>query len=237
MFPDRRRFLQRLTFGTLAAGAVPSLLSASEPNEESRALPSFDEWEMGEQPPAPSPYDISWTAKLTGKYRAVFDTPSINGGSGVWRAGSWVNHYKSVVKADITDINPVIVIRHAGIPLIMNNEFWDRYDIAKENNVRDFNDKKTKRNPVLVTVEEDKIPASFADMALHKQIERGIIVLGCNAAFGGMVSLVAKKEKLDFGEARKQALTMVVPGVILQPNGIFGVTMAQHNGCAFVAAS
>ena len=233
----RRTFFQRLTVGGLTAVSLPSLLNASEPADDARDVVSFDEWETREQPPAPTPFDMTWTAKLTGKYRAVFDTPSINGGSGVWRAGSWVNHYKSVVKADITDINPVIVIRHAGIPLIMNHEFWDRYNIGKDNDVRDFNDKKTKRNPVLVTVEDDKIPESFAPMALHKQIERGVIVLGCNAAFGGMVSLVAKKEKLDFGDARKQALTMMVPGVILQPNGIFGVTMAQHNGCAYVAAS
>ena len=236
MFPDRRRFLQRLTFGTLAAGTVPSLLRASEPNEQPIEVFSYDEFGADQQPPAAAAYDLTWTEKLTGKYRAVFDTPAISGGSGVWRAGSWVNHYKSVVKADIADITPVIVIRHAGIPLIMNNEFWDRYDIAKENKVRDFNDQKTKRNPVLVTVEEDKIPASFADMALHKQIERGVIVLGCNAAFGGMVQLLAKKEKLNFGEARTQALSMMVPGVILQPNGIFGVTMAQHHGCAFVNA-
>ena len=29
---------------------------------------------------------------------------------------------------------------------------------------------------------------------------------------------------------------MMLPGVILQPNGIFGVTLAQEYGCSFVAA-
>jgi len=29
----------------------------------------------------------------------------------------------------------------------------------------------------------------------------------------------------------------MLPGVMLQPNGIFAVTMAQHAGAAFVAAS
>lgn len=252
MFHNRRRFLQRITIGGvslgglslggLSLGAVPSVLGASELADGSSPVVTWDEWrdgEMlnGEQPPAKIEFDTSWTQKLTGKYRAVFDTPSIEGGAGVWRAGSWVGHYKDVVKAVPADINPVIVIRHAGIPLIMNHEFWDRYDIAKENKVRDpMTDKKTKRNPVLMTVEEDKLPPSFADLALHKQIARGVIVLGCNAAFGGMVAMVAKEEKLKFPEAREKALTMMVPGVILQPNGIFGVTMAQHNGCAFVNA-
>ena len=61
--------------------------------------------------------------------------------------------------------------------------------------------------------------------------------MACNTAFGGMVSLVAQKDKLKFPEARAKALTMLVPGVMLQPNGIFGVALAQHHGCAFVAAS
>ena len=244
MSTDRREFLQRLALGGAALGALPGVLHASTP-APSAPTAAFDEFRdyalsygnEGTQPPAAPAFDTTWTAKLTGKYRAVFDTPAIAGGAGVWRAGMWLNHTKDLLKADAADINPVIVIRHEGIPLIMNNEFWEAYDIGKENKVHDFNDKKTKHNPVLATVEEDKIPASFAAMALHKQIERGVIVLGCNAAFGGMVSMVAKKEKLKFAEARTKALTMMVPGVILQPNGIFGVALAQHNGCAFVAAT
>ena len=30
---------------------------------------------------------------------------------------------------------------------------------------------------------------------------------------------------------------MIVPGVIMQPNGIFGVTLAQQNGCVYVQAT
>ena len=87
-----------------------------------------------------------------------------------------------------------------------------------------------------MTAEDDKMPAKLAGFALDKQIERGVVALGCNTAFGGMVSIVAKKEKLNIGEARAKALTILVPGVILQPNGIFGVALAQQNGCAFVQA-
>ncbi len=246
MSDNRRHFLKRLTASSLAFAAVPSVLSATGRGSLQSQSLQFDEpLELSPlhelhalQQQEKIEFDTGWTGKLAGKYRAVFDTPSINDGSGVWRAGMWVGHYRDVLKAETSDINPVIVIRHAAIPLIMNHEFWDRYDIAKENKVRDpITDKRTKRNPVLMTVEEDKLPASFASLTLHKQIEGGAIVLGCNAAFGGMVAMVAKKEKLKFPEARARALTMVVPGVILQPNGIFGVTLAQHHGCVFVAAA
>ncbi|MBL0171980.1 MAG: hypothetical protein IPP90_14910 [Gemmatimonadaceae bacterium] len=235
MSSDRREFLQRLTIGSVAFGALPASLGAAEPDAVS--VP-FNEFAAIDQQPAAPTFDVAWTQKLTGKYKTVFDVPAINGGSGVWRAGMWKNHYRDVLKAEPADMSSVIVIRHEAIPLIMNHEFWDAYDVAKESKVRHpMTDKKTRRNPVLMTAEDDKLPASFVGYTLPKQMERGAIVLGCNLAFAGMVAMVAKKDKLKNPEARAKALSMIVPGVILQPNGIFGVTLAQHNGCAFVAAS
>lgn len=235
MSTDRREFLQRLALGSVAFGALPASLGASESTPSSSAFNEFAA--LVEQPAAPG-FDVAWAQKITGKYRAVFDVPSINGGSGVWRAGLWVNHYKDFLKAQPTELNPVIVIRHEAIPLIMNQEFWEAYDVAKQSKVRHpMTDKKTRRNPVLMTAEDDQLPAMFANLALQKQMERGAIVLACNMAFSGMIALVTKHDKLKGAEARTKALSMMVPGVILQPNGIFGVTLAQQNGCAFVAAS
>jgi hypothetical protein len=241
MSTDRREFLQRLTLGSVALGSFPASLAAAEPDAVGRSR-TESEWlalreELEQQPAAPA-FDTTWTAKLTGKYKTVFDVPEINGGGGVWRAGLWSNHCRDVLKAEATDVSSVIVIRHAGIPLAMNHEFWDLYDVGKERKVtHPMTDKKTRRNPVLMNAEEDKMPPMLASIALDKQIERGVVALACNTAFGGMVSMVAKKDKLNMGDARKKALTMLVPGVILQPNGIFGVALAQHHGCTFVAAS
>jgi len=239
MSTDRREFLQRLTLSGVALGVLPASLSAHEPDRTTPdTSPLYNEWLADAQQPPALTFDASWTAKLTGKYKTVFDVPEINGGGGVWRAGAWSNHLRDVLKVEPTDITSVVVIRHAGIPLAMNHEFWDLYDVAKASKVtHPMTGKKTRRNPVLMTVTDDQMPASYAAIALHKQIERGTTVLGCNTAFAGMVSLVARKDKLPFPEARSKALTMLVPGVILQPNGIFGVALAQHHGCAFVAAS
>lgn len=235
MSTDRREFLQRMTLGGVALGAVPASIGAMEPE---RSDATFSEFAALLQQPAAPAFDVNWTQKLTGKYKAVFDVPSINGGSGVWRAGLWLNHYRDVLKAQPAELSSVIVIRHEAIPLIMNQEFWEAYDVAKDSKVRHpMTDKKTRRNPVMMTAEEDQLAPLFANLALTKQMERGAIVLACNMAFSGMVALVSKKDKLKGGEARTKALSMVVPGVILQPNGIFGVTLAQHNGCAFVAAA
>lgn len=236
MSTDRRDFLQQLTISGLALGALPAVAHADARATSQSTV--YTDWTMDEsQPPAPA-FDTSWTAKLTGKYKTVFDVPEINGGGGVWRAGLWSNHTRDVLKAEPGEVTSVVVIRHAAIPLAMTHEFWDAYDVAKENKVtHPMSDKKTRRNPVLMTAEDDALPANLAAITLQKQIEKGTVVLACNTAFGGMVGLVARKDKLQFGEARTKALSMLVPGVILQPNGIFGVALAQHHGCGFVAAS
>ncbi len=236
MSTDRRHFLQHLTLGGIALGALPSALHASDSATDPESV-DFNEFHELQQPQPPQ-FDTTWIQKLTGKYKAVFDTPELNGGSGVWRAGMWGTHCRDLLGAEPTDLSAVIVIRHAAMPLVMNQEFWDTYDVAKTFKVlHPLTEKKTRRNPVLMTVEDDQMPPTFASYALHKQIERGVIVLGCNMAFSGMVAIVSKKDKLKGAEAREKALSMMVPGVLLQPNGIFPVTMAQHHGCAFVAAS
>lgn len=238
MSTDRRDFLQRLTLGSVAFGALPSSLSAEPAPAESKTGSWREEWSALQQQPAAPAFDTSWTAKLTGKYRAVFDVPEIEGGSGVWRAGLWINHYTDLLKAGPADLNAVVVIRHAAIPLVMSNEFWEAYDVAKARKVmHPITDKKTRRNPVLMTAADDQLPPMLANITLAKQIEKGAIVLGCNMAFAQIVGMVAKKDKLNMGDARAKALSMMTPGVILQPNGIFGVTLAQHHGAAFVAAA
>ena len=242
MSSDRRTFLQRLTLGSVAFGALPASLRAEQPAPAASAPEEFNEFagldEQSAAQPAAQTFDVSWTQKLTGKHRAVFDVPAIVGGAGVMRAALWVNHYKSVLKAATSDISPVIVIRHAGIALLMSNTFWEEYDIGKKEKVRHpVTDKKLARNPVLLTVEDDQISAGSANNALHKQIERGVVVLGCDMAFAQIVRIVAKQDKLPNPEARAKAVTMIVPGVIMQPNGIFGVTLAQQNGCVYVQAT
>ena len=67
--------------------------------------------------------------------------------------------------------------------------------------------------------------------------DSGGIILGCNLAFGQMVGIVAKAEKLKQAEAREQALQHLMPGVTLMPSGIFAVARAQAAGCVFVAAA
>lgn len=75
-------------------------------------------------------------------------------------------------------------------------------------------------------------------MNIPSFLASGNIVLACHLAFGAVVNLVRKTDKLSTDEeAEKKAMTFVVPGVIMQPSGVFAALRAQEAGCSYILAS
>ena len=232
----RRTFLRQAGFTAAslmvlpgAAHAVPSYAGGVPANTLLSAAAEWDELQQAE------PWDVSWPKKLTGKHKAMFDVPEVEGGVGVLRAGIWQRQYTDVLKTQPGDLSTVIVVRHNGIFLGMNQEFWATYEVGKAEKLKGDDGKRLKHNPVLPTPGQDA-PASMRALMLDKQIENGAIVLGCGLAYRSVVGMIQQRDKLDAAEARKKANSMLVPGVIMQPSGIFANVMAEEHGCAFVYA-
>jgi hypothetical protein len=224
MAGDRRSFLGRLASGAaVAAGALgmdPRPLEAEAP-----VRPVSDRW------------DMSWVDRVNGKFRAVFDSPKIEDGGEIWRAATWRDQILEVYGVKDPDVNAVLVIRHAGIPLVMNDAFWARHNIGKKRKVKDpLTGKTAEHNPIGPNDWRKEIPAWMADSLIPKFVERGGIVLACNFAFGLMVHLESEIDKEHAKEARERALTYLLPNVILQPSGFFGLLEAQRAGCHLFTA-
>ena len=222
---DRRDFVGRLAAGAVLAG-VPLPIDASV-----RALSRT-------QPEHAEEWDVSWARRLTGKYRAVFDVPEIDSGYGVWRASIWARQYQEVLGARPEDLSAVVVLRHNGIQLAMQQAYWDKYGIGKEKNVmHPITRQATDRNPVLLASSRGEVPAMFDDVALDRFIARGGIALACNLALQDVIEAIQKKQKASPEEARKLAIGFLVPGVILQPSGVFAALYAPDAGCKYLRAS
>jgi hypothetical protein len=186
---------------------------------------------------ASSEWDVSWADRVKGKHKAVFDNTEPESGYGVWRASAWAAQYMDVMKAAPADLTPIVILRHNAIILAMQQSFWDKYGIGAAKKVtHPLTGEPTDKNPVLLD-EKDGIPAPFNNAGLRKQLDRGVIVLACNLALQDCVDMIAKKENLSAEEARKRALAFMVPGVILQPSGVFAAVRAQEAGAAYVKAS
>lgn len=223
MSVNRRAFVGAAALNaTMFSGLPRDLFAAAAPH---RDLFSSDEW------------DVTWPSKLKGKYKAVFDNTDPESGYGVWRAAAWAGQYRDVLKAAPAELSPVIVLRHNAIVLAMQNGFWDKYGIGASKKVtHPLTAEPIKTNPALLD-EKDGIPEPFNNAGLHKQLARGVIVLACNLALQDCIDLIGLADKVDPAEARKRALAYLVPGVILQPSGVFAVTLAQDAGASYVKAS
>jgi hypothetical protein len=227
MTQNRREFLERLG-ATAMMATVP--LSAD-------ALRAFAP-ATSTTPHAAEDWDVTWADRIRGKYRAVFDVPEIDSGYGVWRASLWAQQYMDVLKAAPQDLSSVVVLRHKGIALAMRQSFWDKYEVAKANTViHPITEQPTDRNPVLLSSSRNEVPAMFDDVALDKYLGRGGIALACNLAFDDMIALVTKKDGGTPEAARKTALAGLVPGVVMQPSGVFAALHAQDVGCKYLRAS
>jgi hypothetical protein len=224
MSSTRRNFLGSAAANAAAFAILPGTIFASLPKDLAPVVES-DEW------------DLAWPSKLSGKYRAVFDCTEPESGYGVWRANAWASQYKEVLKAAPADISPAIVLRHNAIILAMQQPFWDKYGIgAKKKVTHPLTGEPTKKNPTLLD-EKDGMPAPFNNSGLRKQLDRGVVVLACNLALQDCIDLIKSTDKISEEAARKQAIAYLVPGVILQPSGVFAVVRAQEVGAAYVKAS
>lgn len=220
---SRRHFLSTLGVGAVASASGAPLLHASVTPPE-QLVPLNADW------------DVSWTDRVTAKFRAVFDSPEIHDGSAMYRAIFWRDQYKEVYGTAAEEMTPVLVIRHAAIAMVMNDAFWAQHQLGKVEKLKDPTTKKwTVVNPFRVASADT--PPQWAKYSLEAFLKSGGIVLGCNLAFNQMVGMVAEKEKLKGEAARTRALEFVIPGVILQPSGVFAVMRAQQAGCHYMMAS
>jgi hypothetical protein len=219
---SRRTFLGAAAVNAAALASFPGTMPGSVPGD---LLHMSDDW------------DVTWPSRLKGKYKAVFDNSEIESGYGVWRASAWAGQYRDVLKATPADLSPVVILRHNAIALAMQQPYWDKYGIgASKKIMHPLTGEPTDKNPVLLD-EKDGIPAPFNQAGLLKQLGRGVTVLACNLALQDCVDLIQRTDKVDPAEARKRAIAYLVPGVILQPSGVFAVTLAQDAGASYVKAS
>jgi hypothetical protein len=228
MDTTRRDFLGKVAANAAMLGAMPLAMDFRSLAAAAAPAPAL----QGQN------WDTTWVNKLTGKHKAVFDVPEVESGYGVWRASIWAKQYQEVLGVQPKDLSAAVVLRHNGIVLAMQQSFWDKYGIGKAKNViHPVTQQPTDRNPVLLSSSRGEVPEMFDPVALDKFIARGGVALACNLAFADCVELVKSKEGVNDAEARKQALTHLVPGVIMQPSGVFAAILAQEAGATYLRAS
>ncbi len=168
--------------------------------------------------PPQTDWDLSWTDRLRGDHRAVFDWPQPSGSAALWRAGIWKQQVVETFGVPASEVSALLVIRHRAIPMIMGDDFWTANQLGKKRKIKDEETGKTATsNPHRTAI------ADF--------LAKDGIVLACGFAFAFMVSIEAKRQGKKPEEVRPEVLTQVIPGVVIQPSGFFALLEAQRHGC------
>lgn len=216
---DRRGFLTRVAAAGVAA-ALPTVADAGAP-----PAPPAGDW------------DDSWTARVrAAKYRMVFDSPEPQDGLALMQAGRYRDGYQAALGATGADVVPVVVLRHFATVLAFDDAIWQEYGVAEWRKIKHpTSGQFTAHNPFARphTDEERKDAGSFVEGL----VAGGVIVLACNLATTALAGQMAKRKGADPAAVQAEVRASLVPGVILQPNGIYAVARAQDAGCGYIRST
>jgi len=233
---ERRQFLGQLVVG---AAALAAASCTRAPVGAQAPSPKASPASTGTAAPASPSWDLSWTDRLTGQHRQVFDSPEIAQGTVLHQARMFYVNFHEVYNLADADLRAVLVIRHEALPMVLGDAVWDHYDFIGKK-ITKLKDPTTgewaRRNPFLNLKADDKYGLTWPDGGLDSLIARGAIVLACNLAFNGFAGTVATRTKQRQEAVRDEFKAALVHGVTLVPSGIFGVIRAEQGGCNYLRA-
>jgi len=184
-------------------------------------------------------FDDSWTTRVrAAAHKAVFDSPSVEDGLALGHAAAFMNGYHEMFATRDADTVPVIVMRHQGTVMAMGDALWDKYELGKRTKLVDpATGEIAKRNPFVTVAADDKHAVIEPGSTLPALRARGAVLLACNRALMFFAEQKARELKLNADDVKAEFRAGLVPGVILQPSGIYAVVRAQESGCAIVKST
>jgi hypothetical protein len=232
---QRREFLGQIAASAFvlagAACATPMSVGQAPAAPAPSPLPA--------PPPAPVHWDDSWFTRLTSKHKAVFDSPEIDDGLAVDQASGYIRGMRDAAAAGQNDVQTVVVMRHRAIPMVFNDAMWAKYQLGKELKVKDYpSEKWATRNPFASDDSTAKRPATDRPLPnLAWLASHGHVLLGCDLATRGYAGIIAERTKADSHVIYEELKANLVPGVILQPTGVYAVHRAQEAGCTYIRST
>ena len=226
---DRREFLGRIAVAASAAALLSGAGCASPLAAGAQGLTAT--------PASGRAFDDSWTQKVSAaKHRAVFDSPAVEAGIALSQAVTYLTGYREMFPD--SEAVAVVVLRHMGTVMAMNDALWSKYELGEMVKLKDpSTDAMAKRNPFIHVDKNDKKAYIEPEESLEALRARGVVLLVCNKALMGLGGRLAEKLKRPVDEVRAEFRAGLVPGVVLQPSGIYAVARAQEVGCSLIRST
>ncbi len=210
----RRAFIGSIAAGTLALAAMPLVPAAAA----SMAPPDDDPWLKG----------------LKGKHKQVFDAPALNAGFPLMFAATYLNTMTEHYKLAVNDISAMVVARHFGVGLALNDAVWKKYALGKLWNVTD---PATKAPAIRNIFYKSKAGDMMnIDASADKLLAKGVVIGVCGLAIKVISEMTAAGAGVKPAVALADWTAGVIPGAFVLPSGVLGVAKAQEAGCTYCFA-
>ena len=210
----RRTFIGKVAAGTLALATAPLVSAAAH------TLPIAD--------------DDPWLKALKGKHKQVFDAPAINGGFPFMFAGTYLQTMMEHYKLSPADISAMVVVRHFGVGLALQDSVWEKYALGKMFNVTD----PATKEPALRNIFYKSKAGDMLNIeaSADKLLAKGVVIGACGLAMKVMSGMASAGAGVKPDVAYAEWRAGLLPGVYELPSGVLGVAKAQEIGCTYCFA-
>jgi len=210
----RRTFISQVTAGALALAAVPATSALASP------VSAAD--------------DDPWIKALKGKHKQVFDAPDVNAGFPFMFAVTYLQTMMEHYKLGAGDVSAMVVVRHFGMGLGLNDSIWKKYNLGKMFNVMD----PATKAPATRNIFYNSKPGDMMNIEASgdKIIAKGVVVGVCGLALKSLSGMAAEGAGMKPDAAHAEWIAGVIPGAFVLPSGVLGVAKAQEAGCTYCYA-
>ena len=238
--PDTRATPRREFIGQLASSATLLAAGACAPAVASSGTAASPR--PGAATASQTAWDDSWFGRLTAKHKAVFDSPQIEDGLAVQNATFFINGMRDALGAGVNDVQAVVVIRHRAIPMAFNDAMWAKYPIGDEYKVKEPGSDAWATHNIFLAASPGRATSAPTGgdrprPNLQWLAANGHVLLGCDLATRNMSGALARRINGNRDAIYAELKANVVPGLILQPTGVYACIRAQEAGCAYVRST
>jgi intracellular sulfur oxidation DsrE/DsrF family protein len=215
--PSRREFV-----GTLTASAATLLAGISTTSFAKPADPTMvNEAE-------------AWFKKIKGAHRIIYDAPEPHDGFPIIWSWAFYQTNNQTGSPD-NDLTAMVVLRHNGIPIAMEDRLWEKYKFGEVFKINDNNTKAPALRNTFYEPQGADFPLPAID-GVKKLQARGGMFCVCDLALTVYSSMIAQSMNLKPEDVKKDWVSGILPGVQIVPSGVWAIGRAQENGCAYCYA-